>query len=368
MTKRFNTSFSNLFHSHQPSGIFLALGLALILASNSALASPESGPVTPKDPQYDDAGTCIAPHKTYKDGDIWLDKARRSAHKNLCNTVAWFDGLFGDSKKFEDKNFRGKLIFGWKHDEMDGFDPKLRVRIKSKLPNASDKFNAFIGRVDEEEFISNSEVRNDSFSNVGLSTTDDDDAEWLIGLGYKNPKHTNRGFDTSIGAKISSGFKPYAKIRHRYLYSKSDPHFFRTTQTVFWRKEKGYGVSTDLNYTYLVNESNIFQAGAGARFTEKDDQWEWITSSTWHHSLTDKKGLSSRIYVRGEEENEVSIPEYGITFTYRQPFLRPWFYVEAGVDFRWEKETTMDERESAIRFGLQGELLLGDYYNKNKYK
>jgi hypothetical protein len=351
-----------LFHCHL---LTIVLGLALVQTSYAQTTQDET---TNPEPKTIDEPTCISSQTGYKDGEIWLDKARRATHRNLCNTVAWFDGLFGHEKKFEDEKFKGKVIFGWKHDEMEGFDPKLRIKIKSKLPNASDKFNAFIGRVEEEDFISNSEIANDSFSNVGLRSTEDDDAEWLIGLGYKNPKFTNRGFDFSVGAKISSGFKPYAKIRHRYLYSNADPHFFRTTQTLFWRKEKGYGVSTDFNYTYLIDKKNIFETGFGARFTEKDDQWEWITSSTWHHSLTDKKGISSRIYVRGEEENEVSIPEYGMTFTYRQPFLRPWFYIETGVDFRWEKETELSDRESAVRFGLQGELVLGDYYNKKRKK
>lgn len=298
----------------------------------------------------------------------WLDRTRHSTHRRLCKTVKWFDGLFGDKYEFDDDNFRGKVILGFEHDEIEGFDPKLRIRLKTKLPNVSQRLDAFIGRVEEDDYISDSQFDQDSITNVGLRSDDDDEAEWLVGIGYRNPKKQFRGFDVSLGAKISSGLNPYAKLRHQYHFKLNEPHFLRSSQTIFWRRDKGYGASASLNYTYLLNQENILEADAGARFTEDDEQWEWVAGSTWHHSINDRQGVSSRVYVRGEEENAVSIPEYGVTFTYRQPVFRPWFFVETGVDFRMLKEFEEEDYEDSIRFGIQAEMLLGDYYRRNKRK
>ena len=299
-------------------------------------------------------------------GEQWIDNMRRSTHGGLCRSARWLDGLFGDEHKFNDKDFRGKLSVGFRHDEIEGFDPRVRVRIKTKLPNVSRKFNAFIGRVEEDSYISNTEDDKDRVTAVGLRSNDNDEAEWLVGLGYRNPKSRNKGFDYSVGAKLSHGLSPYAKIRHRYMFAPSEFHYWRTEQTLFWRRQDGYGVSSNLNYTHLVGDRDILEWDGRVKYTEDDEQWEWVTGSTWHHSFNNTRGVSSRIYVRGEEENPVSVPEYGLTFTYVRPFLRPWLFVETGVDFRWEKEYEDDRYESAIRYGIRFQMLLGDYYSRGK--
>jgi hypothetical protein len=113
-----------------------------------------------------------------------------------------------------------------------------------------------------------------------------------------------------------------------------------------------------------MGDQDILQWDVSAKHTQESEQWEWITSTTWHHSFSDKMGVSTRGYVRGEEENPVSIPEFGITFTHVRPFLRPWLSVEAGIDFRWEREVPGAEYQSATRIGIQFEMLLGDYYDR----
>lgn len=299
-------------------------------------------------------------------GDDWIDGVREKTHSRLCRSVLWIDSMFGDEHEFDDENFSGKLSLGFRHDETEGFDPRLRVKIKSKLPNVSDRLNAFVGRVEEDSFVSNTEVAGGQVNAVGLRSADDDDDEWLVGIGYRNPNARSNGFDYSVGAKISSGLNPYAKITHRHLFPTTELHFWRTTQTVFWRGDDGFGASTSLDFTQILSDRDIFEWDTSAKFTEDSDQWEWISSTAWHHSFSKVKGISSRAYMRGEQKTIADIPEFGVTFTYIQPFLRPWLFVETGVDFRWEKFDGNQEYKNAIRFGLQFEMVLGDYYSRVK--
>jgi len=90
--------------------------------------------------------------------EIWVDKLRAGTHTRLCNTAGWLDGLFGDEEDFKGEDFRGKISLGFRHDEIEGIDPRLRVRIRTKLPNVSKRLNAFVGRVEEDSYISNTEV------------------------------------------------------------------------------------------------------------------------------------------------------------------------------------------------------------------
>ncbi len=300
--------------------------------------------------------------------DIWVDRLRAGTHTRLCNTASWVDGLFGEEHQFNGEDFRGKISVGFREDEVEGLDPRLRVRIRTKLPNVSNRFNAFVGRVEEDSYVSNTEVNEDRLNNVGLRSTNDDDSEWLVGLGYRSPSKDHNGWDFSVGAKISSGFSPYAKMTHRYLFETGDDRFWKTNQTVFWRENEGYGVSSNVDYTRLLSDDDIMVLHGSVKYTEEAEQWEWFTDATWHHTLTPKRGISSSVYMRGEEENEVSVPEYGVTFTYIRPILREWLFMEAGVDLRWEKEFKERSYKSAVRFGLQFEMLLGDYYQRRRHK
>jgi hypothetical protein len=297
----------------------------------------------------------------------WVDGLRAGTHSRLCNTASWLDGLFGDQEKFEGEEFTGKLSLGFRHDEIDGLDPRIRVRINAKLPNVSKRLKAFVGRVEEDAYLANTEVSRDRLNNVGLRSTNDEDSEWLVGLGYRTPNEDSNGFDISVGAKLSSGVSPYAKLAHRYLFRVADDKFWRTTQTAFWRKQDGFGISSNTEFTKLIGDDDIWVTHGSVKYTEDADQIEWFTDTTWHHSLSDKRGISSSLYVRGEEKNPVSIPEYGLTLTYIRPILRDWLFMETGVDLRWEKELPGQTYKSAIRFGLQFEMLLGNYYKRRKH-
>ena len=298
-----------------------------------------------------------------------VDRVRASTHTRLCNTAGWIDGLFGDQERYNGEQFRGKISIGFKEDEIEGLDPRLRVRIKTKLPNLSKRFNAFLGRVEEDSYVANTEVNEDRLNNVGLRSTNDEDSEWLVGLGYRGPSADYNGWDYSVGAKISGGFRPYAKAAHRYVYELSENSYFNTTQTVFWRKEERFGVSSNADYTRFIGDNDIWVSHASVKYTEEEEQLEWFADTRWHHSFSKKRGISSSAYVRGEAENEIPIPEFGLTFTYIRPVLRDWIYMETGLDLRWERQTRAQPTyKSAIKFGIQFEMLMGDYYRRGRHK
>lgn len=343
-------------------GVFILCINQTTFANNPKLSDSANSVATTNQPNKNDSKRCYF----QQEQDEWIDQIRLSTHGRLCRSVLWIDSLFGNEYEFSDQDFRGKVSIGFRQDEEDGFDPRLRIKIRTKLPNLSNRFNAFIGRVEEDSFISNTEVNQDKVTQVGLRSVNDDDAEWLIGIGYRNPNRRDNGFDVSLGAKLSSGLNPYAKLAYRHVFIPSEDHVWKTTQTAFWRRDEGHGFSTNTDYIYLLDDNDIIEWDAGARYTEKSEQWEWITSTSWHHSFSDKQGISSRAYVRGEEDNPVSIPEFGVTFTYIKPFLRPWLSLEMGVDFRWEKDNPQGEYKSATRVGAQVQMLLGDYYGRIK--
>ncbi len=332
-----------------------------ITAPSTIVEPTESLETTDEQQNVDKHAECDAPTEHSQR----IDRIRRATHQRLCNTVKAIDSWFGDDHEFEDEDFTAMVSVGFDQDEDDGFDPRLRVRVKTELPNVSSRFNAFIGRVDGDSYISNTETRGNRVSNVGLRSNDDQENDWLIGLGYRRAKEDKNGLDYSVGAKLNSGLSPYAQVAYRHNFMEGDNHHWRTRQTVFWKKTEKFGFSSRLNYNYYLGDHDIFEWTTDVKYTEEEEQWEWITSTALHHSFTSKRGISSRVYARGEENIEVDVPEFGVTFTYITPIWREWFIMEAGIDFRWEREFQAQESyQSKTQVGIQFEMLLGDYYRR----
>lgn len=298
---------------------------------------------------------CIKP----KEKNDSLQEVREKTHSSLCRVVKSIDAWFGSEEEFNASAFSGKVIIGFREDEETGFDPKLRIRISARLPNMSKRFNAFIGRTDEDAFIRDAEQTGiDSLSN----DLKDDDASWLIGLGYRNPN--KKGFETSIGAKISSGIQPYAKLRYRYHMQLSKNQSTRFTQTLFWQNDDGLGTTSNFQYGYKINKKQLLSIGLGTTYRKDTEIWDTTSSITLYNKLKKNRGLSFRAYIQGEsgEKSLVNVPEYGLSLSYRQPFLRPWLILKTSLENRWAHALEDSPRENYTKLGMQLEMLFGKKY------
>lgn len=295
------------------------------------------------------------------DNDQSMIEIRKKTHSALCNAVASIDSWFGNEEKFNEEKFGGKLVLGFRQDEEKGFDPKVRIRIKSKLPNLSKKTKAFIGRTDEESYISDSTVNGvDSIKN----DLKDEDTSWLIGLGYSNP--SKNGFSSSVGAKISSGsLNPYIKSRYRAHKTFTDKKLVRFSQTLFWRKKEGAGTTTNAQYSYLVNKNNLLTSGVSATYRRDTEIWKSGISLTYYNKLKNKQAISYSIYARGERggESNANMPEYGVTLSHRRPVLHDWLVLKTSIQNRWAHENNGDPRESYAKLSMQLEMKFGNYRN-----
>ena len=321
--------------------------LALVILSSISIHSA----VYAEEKKHKD---CITPEKK----DDSLIEIRDKTHASLCNAVRSIDSWFGSKEEFDGQVFSGKVIVGFRQDEDTGFDPKLRIRINAQLPNMSKRFNAFIGRTDEDAFISDSKVSGiDDLSN----DLQDEDASWLIGLGYSNPN--SKGFETSIGARISSGIQPYARLRYRYFLQMKENQSARFTQTLFWQNDDGIGTTSNLDYGIKLSKKRLLSLGFGATYRRDTEIWDTGSSVTLYNKLSKNRSIALKSYIFGEsgDKSLVNIPEYGISISYRQPFLKPWLILNTSIENRWTHEREDQPRESFAQIGMQLEMSFGKY-------
>ena len=76
------------------------------------------------------------------------------------------------------------MIIGLEWNQYEGFDPRLRFKVRAPLPNMSRRFDLLLGRVDEGAFVSDSQGQDQTFYNPGVIDRGQEDT-WLLGLGHR---------------------------------------------------------------------------------------------------------------------------------------------------------------------------------------
>ena len=303
------------------------------------------------------AHTCQVKNNIYDDG---LTKFRNGTHRFVCRTVKGIDGWFGNKQQFDDSNFGGKLILGFRQDEDTGFDPRIRLRLNAKLPNVSKRFNAFIGRTDNDAFIQDRKITGIDDINNDLVN---EDTRWLIGLGYRNNKKI--GFDTSFGASFSSGIQPFAKLRYRY-FKQFNYFATRFKQTVFWENEDGFGTTSSLSIDKPINDKYLVTLDLESTILKDTEIFENGASFNVFRKLSNRSGISFNTYIEHESgsNSTVTVPEYGVSVTYRRPILKPWIVLRTSLENRWERQDNDDPIDSFLKLGVQFEMTFGKFKRK----
>jgi hypothetical protein len=288
------------------------------------------------------------------------EQSREVLRSWSCHSFRWFDSLWGDSEDFAEDEVRGWMTTGAEYTQYDGFDPRLRLRVRAPLPNMNLRWDLVLGRVDEESYVSDTEVSNEQLFDPRIQNRDDDEPEWLLGLGHRG-KQTRSGWDWDAGVRLRTPPRPYVKLQYYWNKAFSLDTDFRYRQTLFWRGDDGFGTTGRADFSHRLDPSNVLRTEAIATHSESTFGTQWYFGQTWYHLFEGEKGLSLLAFVTGETEHEVPLREYGFNLLWRRPFTRDWLYLSYGPSVTWPKEFDYEEREVSFGFGVWIELEFGDW-------
>jgi hypothetical protein len=276
-----------------------------------------------------------------------------------CHTFRWFDGLFGDSKNFDESAINGMVTAGAEFSEYEGFDPKLRLRVRSSLPNMSTRWDLILGRVDEVSEVSDTTGQDKVFYNPGVVDRGED-AEWLLGLGHRG-EETKSGWDYSLGVRLRVPPNPYGKVQYYFNYDFSERTDLRFRQTFFWRLDQGFGTTSRGDLAYNIDLQNVLRwEGIGTAHDETRGT-QWYFGQTWYRLFEGSSAISLRAFARGETNAPVELQEYGLDLIWRRPFTRDWLFLSIGPSITWPRELEEEERDLSLGFHVWLEMEFGDW-------
>ena len=321
------------------------------VAAEEPMAAEEPQPVDPKEDQVDPC---------HPDGEsgAWIDIVQRGIFRSVCASARWFDGFFGDAR-FDQEAERawGRLSIDAIHDEAEGLEGKVRFKAEVEFPNLDRRVNAFMGREEEEDFISG---RNEGVEALPELFRDDVDRDWLVGLGYRpvRGQGTSNRIDLRVGVRVRFPLEPFVQGRLRRHWFLSETRLLRFRNTVFWRNQKGFGNTVSLDFEQVLARPVLFRWNGAATFSESTEGVDWTTSATLYHSLGGLEALSHTFFVEGETDAEVAIERFGVRSIYRRQMFRRWFFGQliGGVNF---PQAPGEDRETSWELGVGFEIRYG---------
>ncbi len=313
----------------------------------------------PLPPEQAVEGASADPCLEGSDRNGWLDRARRGIAWTVCGSARWFDGFFGDRRRYDAEltESHGRIgIYGY-HDERNGFDPDLRFRAKLALPALKERARVFVGRGDERELI---EERAAAESTVPPAPGDvDRDTSFLVGLGFQRGKNRKRGFDSSVGIRVRFPPEPYAKIGYREYWDIGENTIFRWRQTGFWRQRRGFGTTSDFDFDQLLARQLLLRWANSGTIAEDRKGLDWFSSLNLFQGLSNHRALTYRTFLAGETGRDVPLKNYGLELRYRQRVLRKWLFVEFIGSATWPRFAQTEERDLNLGAGLGFEMYFG---------
>jgi hypothetical protein len=312
-------------------------------------------PIQPRGlPPEDAPGLCED-----KPGELaWIDRVQAGLYRTICLSAARFDGLFGNAR-FDDEYqaTHGRLAVGALWDERDHWDPSLRFRVHVRLPQLSERFNAFVGRLDPDEYVT--ELRDD-FDTLPRQFAREDDDAVLFGLGYRQPGRIGGHFDAGIGAKLRWPLEPYLKGTYRLGVPFGDRNLLRLDETIFWRADEGFGATTRFDLERLLTEDFLVRWTGSGSFTEETEGVRWFSSLTLYQNLGGGRAFAYEAGISGETEREVAVADYGLRAIYRHRIHLDWLFLELRSGLTWPRETLIERREPNWSAGIALEMLFGE--------
>jgi hypothetical protein len=327
--------------------------------SGPAPVAPEAAPETERP-----AGAPEAAHPGLRDlcreetGDLeLLDEARQRLEETFCGATLWFDGLLGGEPDLENaRQVSGRVELSTLYTEVDGLDPKGRLRLRYNLPTLERRLNVFIGRDDRDEVVEDRQegpaIRSSVF---GLESEE----QWLAGLGYSPPGRWGSKLDFRVGGRLKTSPEVFAQSRYRRNIFVGTRDVWRFRETVFWENHEGFGSTTSLDFDHVLRRDLLARWSNIGTISESTEGMTWRTAALAYHNLRRSRAVVGELFVRGATDAEVRLREYGTRVIYRQPVGKPYLFGELIAGYTWPRFERDEPREGSMMLGLGFDLLFG---------
>ena len=287
----------------------------------------------------------------------WLDKTQHGVQDLATRSAARLDRLFGPEE--DEAPYRaatGSVSPAVLWDEFDGWQPKLRFHADLPLPKLNERWNAFIGRVNRDEYVSEAQQQSGAFERQYGPPSDE---QTLAGVSYRTPPKQGSRFDVGTGVRLRFPLDPYLKGSYVYELGNSQTGLLSLRETVFWQNSEHAGFTTRADLERVFFDKWLVRWTTSGTISEKSAGVFGYSTIRALRGFPDRRAVVLEIGVDGETGGEVPLHEYGIKAAYRQSVMRDWLILEVRSSLTYPREHTWQSRQPSWGVGVGFEMFFG---------
>ena len=309
-----------------------------------------------EEPPAEGVGTATVPMGYVNVKDPWLDRAQLWIFNSVWRSARSIDGWFGpEHPESEYQEARGSLIPSLLWDQYDGLQPRLRFNVDLPLPRLNQKFRAFVGRVNRDEYVTERDISSGALPNQ-IGRVEDD--ETLFGIRYQSPKE-GAHFTADAGVRLRFPVDPFVKGSYVFQHGDTNSTLFQLRETAFWQNSEGFGITSRFDVERGINMNWLVRGTISGTLSEESEGVRGYTTLTVIRGLPNRRALAGQVFSRGEMGKEVPLEDYGFKFAYRRSIARDWLIMELRTSLTWPKEKPSESRNANFGVGIGFEALFG---------
>lgn len=287
----------------------------------------------------------------------WIDEVQNAMHDIVWHSAMRIDRLFGsreDASAYEGASGSFAPALLW--DEFDGFQPKLRFRVELPLPQLNERFNAFIGKVNRDEYVTERAPPSGAFPRQYGPPGED---QTLAGIVYRTPPKQGGRVDAGAGVRLRFPLDPYLKTSYVYERGKSETGMLSLRETVFWQNSQHAGFTTRMDLERIFRERWLLRWTTSGTISEQSDGVFGYSAIVGMLGLPNRRAIAVEVGFDGVSDAPVPLHDYGLKAAYRQSVFRDWLVMEVRSSVTWPKDEPEQDRSASFGVGIGFEMLFG---------
>jgi hypothetical protein len=301
-------------------------------------------------------GTATVPMGYVNEKDPWIDRVHRGVFNSVWRSGMQVDQWFGstaDESAYMATS--GSIAPALLYDEFDGFRPRLRFQVDMPLPQINQRFSAFIGRVNRDEYVTERRPESGAFARQYGPTQDD---ETLFGIRYRQPKQGGR-FQADAGVRLTTPLDPFVKGSWRFDKGSSERTLFSFRETAFWQHSEQFGLTSRADIERVLADSWLLRLTASATISEQTEGVRGYGAFNVMRGLPNRRAICAELFTEGEVDADVPLGDYGLKIAYRRSVARDWLVLETRVSLTFPRDELWQKREASLGVGVGLEMFFG---------
>jgi hypothetical protein len=277
----------------------------------------------------------------------------------LWHSAMRVDRWFGSDKDESayQQHVYGSIAPALLYDQYNRLQTRLRFNVNLPLPQLNSRFNAFIGRFDPNEFVTEQNEPSGAFARQYGPLTQD---QTLFGLSYHAPERQGGHFEAGAGVRVALPIDPYVKASYVYEVGASERGLLALRETAFWQNHaEGFGVTTRVDMERIYGMRWLVRWANSATFSQKSNGIRGYSALLAMRGFPSRRALALEISVDGASDAPVPLHDYGAKIAYRESILRRWLIMEVRASVDWPQDYVSQTRNRSLGIGLGFEMLFG---------